>query len=85
MTQMIRDIIEIVEYSSLDSVIDQLVTLKNSLPDGSEAELQVKGDEIFGRKLCISFLRPHTPEEAECYARYQHVAAAQPQAVGIAA
>lgn len=84
MTQMVRDIIEIVEYSSLDSVIDRLVELKKSLPEGAEAELQVKGDEVFGRKLCISFLRPHTPEEAECYARYQHVAA-QSQAMGIAA
>jgi len=30
----------------------------------------MKGDDIFGRLLCVSYFRPQTAEEAECDARY---------------
>jgi len=30
----------------------------------------MRGDDIFGRHLSISYLRPQTAEEAECDARY---------------
>ena len=70
MSRMIKDFIEIGDYASLDSLIEQLSELRDSLPDGAEAELKMRGDDVFGRHLCIGFLRPQTAEEAECEARY---------------
>ncbi|MBP6030370.1 MAG: hypothetical protein KA533_02965 [Sphingobium sp.] len=83
MTHMVRDFVDIVDHSSLEAVINTLVALRDSLPDGADAELRVKGDEVFGRKLSVSFLRPHTPEEADCFARYQNLSTAP--VVGLAA
>ena len=70
MSRMIKDFIEISDYASLDSLIEQLSELRDSLPDGAEAELKMRGDDVFGRHLCIGFLRAQTIEEAEREARY---------------
>lgn len=70
MTKFVRDFVEVPEYSSLDALIDTLVSLRDGLPPGSEATLRLQGDDIFGRKLSISYLRSQTAEEAECDARY---------------
>lgn len=70
MSRLIKDYVEISDYASLDSLIEQLSELRDRLPDPAEAELRMRGDDIFGRHLCIGFLRPQTAEEAECEARY---------------
>ena len=44
--------------------------LRDGLPDGSEAELRLRGDEVFGRRITISYLRDQTDEEAEFDRRY---------------
>ena len=44
--------------------------LREALPEGAEADLRMRGDDIFGRRLSISFLRPQTQDEAACDARY---------------
>jgi hypothetical protein len=66
----VKDFIEISEYTSLDDLIKYLITIRDSLPPDSEPELKIRGDEIFGHRLTISFLRELTPEEAEREARY---------------
>ena len=70
MTRRIREFVEIADRSSLDEVIDTLVALRNKLPPDSDPILRMQGDEVFGRRLSISFLRPQTQEEAACDARY---------------
>ena len=76
----VKDFIEISEYTSLDDVIRFLEIIRESLPDGCEPELKIRGDEIFGHRLTISFLRQLTAEEAEREARYTGVALPEPDA-----
>jgi hypothetical protein len=70
MSRRVRDFIEISDYTSLDSLIRTLVAVRDSLPAEAEPELKLRGDDIFGRRLTISYLRELTAEEAECNARY---------------
>lgn len=70
MSRKVKEFIEIKEYVSLDALIEKLIEVRDSLPDASEAEVKMKGDDVFGRQLSISFFRPQTAEEAECDARY---------------
>lgn len=70
MGRRVRDFIEISDYTSLDGLIKTLVAIRDSLPAEAEPELKLRGDDVFGRRLTISYLRELTPEEAECDARY---------------
>jgi hypothetical protein len=70
MSRKIREFIEIKDYTSLDALIAKLNEIRDNLPEGSEPQVKMKGDDVFGRTLCISFFRPQTAEEAECDARY---------------
>jgi hypothetical protein len=70
MSRRIKDYIEIKDHATLDDLIDRLIDLRNALPEDAEAELRLRGDDIFGRKLSISYLRELTQEEADCEARY---------------
>jgi hypothetical protein len=66
----VKDFIEISDYTSLEDLIRYLKTIRDSLPPEHEAELNIRGDEVFGRRLTISYLRDQTPEEADLEARY---------------
>jgi hypothetical protein len=68
-TRRVREFIEIRDFASLDDLIDRLTAIRASLPKDAEAELRMKGDDIFGRKLSISYMRGQTAEEAACDAR----------------
>ena len=70
MGRRVRDFIEISDYTSLDSLINTLVAIRDNLPAEAEPELKLRGDDVFGRRLTISYLRELTVEEAECDARY---------------
>jgi hypothetical protein len=70
MSRKVRQFVEIKDYASLDELISRLVEIRDSLPEEAEPQVKMKGDDIFGRLLCVSFLRPQTVEEAECDARY---------------
>lgn len=70
MPRRVKDFIEISEFTSLDDLIRFLHIIRDSLPADSEAELKVRGDDIFGHRLTISFLRELTPEEAALEAKY---------------
>ena len=70
MSRMIKDYVEIGDHASLDSLIERLTELRDSLPPAAEAELRIRGDDVFGRHLCIGFMRPLTAEEAACEGRY---------------
>jgi hypothetical protein len=70
MSKMVKEFIEVKDVSSLDQLIEQLIAVRDSLPDGGGAEVKMRGDDIFGRQLSVAYFRPQTQEEAECDARY---------------
>lgn len=70
MPRRVKNFIEISEYTSIDDLIRYLKTIRDNLPPQHDAELTIRGDDVFGRRLTISYLREQTPEEAELEARY---------------
>lgn len=70
MGRRVKDFIEISDYTSLDALINVLTAIRDSLPEDAEPELKLRGDDIFGRRLTITYLRELTSEEAECETRY---------------
>jgi len=70
MGRRVKDFIEISEYTSLDQLINTLTAIRDSLPAQAEPELRMKGDDVFGRRLSISYFRELNAEEAACEARY---------------
>lgn len=70
MSRLVKDYVEIGDHASLDSLIERLSALRDSLPPSAQAELKMRGDDIFGRHLCIGYLRPLTADEAACEGRY---------------
>jgi len=70
MTRRVKEFVDIEDHSSLDDLIDRLVELRDGLPPEADAELKLRGDEVFGRRISISYFRAQTDEEAECEKRY---------------
>lgn len=70
MSRLIKDFVEVGDHASLDDLITRLTEIRDSLPPSAEAEIRLRGDDVFGRHLSIGFLRPLTPEEAACEGRY---------------
>lgn len=70
MTRMVRDYVQVGAYASLDQFIEQLAAIRDSLPAEAEAQVQVRGDDYYGRHFAIAFNRPLTPAEAEMEGRY---------------
>jgi hypothetical protein len=74
MSRRVKEFIDIEDHSSLDSLIEKLTELRDSLPQESEAELRLRGDDVFGHRITISYLRDQTAEEAERERRYADAA-----------
>src|SRR4051794_10107712 len=66
----VKDFIDISEYTSLEDLIRYLETIRDNLPADHAAELKIRGDEVFGRRLTITYFRELTPEEVELEAKY---------------
>ena len=52
--------------------------IRDNLPPNHEAELKIRGDDVFGRRLTITYFRDQTQEEAELEAKYSEPAAEDP-------
>jgi hypothetical protein len=74
----VKDFIDISEYTSLDDLIRYLQAIRDGLPPEHEAELKIRGDDVFGRRLTITYFREQTPEEAELEAKYSAEQAEDP-------
>ena len=70
MKRRVKEFVEIVDHVSLDDLIEKLAEVRASLPQASEAELRLRGDEVFGHRITISYFREQTAEEAEIEKRY---------------
>lgn len=70
MPRRVKDFIDISEFTSLDDLIRYLETIRDNLPDGHDAEMKIRGDEVFGKRLTITYSREQTPDEAALEAKY---------------
>ena len=70
MPRRIKDHFEIRDYSSLDELIGSLMALRKRLPADAEAEMKLRGDDVFGRTLTIAYFREQTAEEEALERRY---------------
>ena len=66
----VKDFIDISEYTSLDDLIRYLATIRDNLPPEHQAELKIRGDDVFGRRLTITYFREQTAEEMELESKY---------------
>ena len=74
MKRRVKDFIDIADHVPLDELIQKLAELRDSLPETAEAELRLRGDEVFGQRITISYFREQTDEEAEIEKRYAEAA-----------
>ena len=74
MKRRVKEFVDIVDHVSLDDLIEKLAGIRDGLPQGSEAELRLRGDEVFGHRITISYFRDQTKEEAEIEKRYADAA-----------
>ena len=70
MPRRVKDFIDISEYTSLNDLIRYLETIRDNLPAEHEAELKIRGDDVFGRRLTITYFRDQTADEADLHAKY---------------
>ena len=70
MSRRVKDYVEVADHVSIDELIEKLTTIRDALPEECDAELRLRGDEVFGRRITISYFRPQTDEEAEIEKRY---------------
>ena len=85
MSRRVKEFIDIGEHISLDELIAKLTEIRDGLPAGAEAELRLRGDEIFGRRITITYFRDQTEEEAELEKRYSESAPRQRKKLRIVA
>jgi hypothetical protein len=74
MSRRVKEFVEIADHVSLDELIEKLAGIRDSLPQDCDAELRLRGDEVFGRRITISYFRAQTEEEAEVEKRYAEAA-----------
>jgi hypothetical protein len=70
MSRRVKEFVDVDDQLSIDELIQKLTEIRDSLPADADAELRLRGDEIFGHRLTISYFREQTPEEAELDERY---------------
>jgi len=70
MKRQVKEFIEIRDLHSLDELIALLSDVRDTLPQGTETKLKLRGDDVFGRHLSISYLRDQSREEQELEDRY---------------
>ena len=70
MRRLTKDFIEISDHTSLDMLIKTLVTIRDNLDEHAQPELKLRGDDVFGRRLSISYFREISEEQAAIEARY---------------
>ena len=70
MSRRIKEFLDIGDHETLDQLIAKLAELRDSLDEDAEAELRLRGDDVFGRRITITYFRDQTAEEAEIERRY---------------
>ena len=60
MSRRVKEFVDIEDHLELDALIGRLCELRESLPADADPELRLRGDEVFGRRITISYFRPLT-------------------------
>ena len=74
MSRRVKEFVDVEDHVSIDELIGRLAEIRDSLPENADAELRLRGDEVFGHRLTITYFREQTPEEAEVEKRYADAA-----------
>ena len=74
MSRRVKEFIDIEDQSSLDELIARLTQIREGLPEDCDAELKLRGDDIFGHRITIAYSRQQTAEEIELEERYAEAA-----------
>jgi hypothetical protein len=70
MSRRVKEYVDVEDHVSIDDLIEKLAAIRDGLPNDSNAELRLRGDEIFGHRITISYFRAQTKEEAAVEKRY---------------
>ena len=70
MSRRVKEFVDISDHVSIDELIEKLSAIRDILPEDAAAELRLRGDEVFGHRITISYFRPQTAEEADVEKRY---------------
>ena len=70
MSRRVKDFVDVKDHVSIDDLIHKLTEIRDSLPEDAGAELRLRGDDVFGHRITVSYFRDQTEEEAEIERRY---------------
>ena len=70
MSRRVKEFVDIMDQVSIDDLIGKLIEIRDNLPPDAEAELRLRGDDVFGHRITITYFRDQTEEEMECERRY---------------
>ena len=73
MSRRVKEFVDVADHLSIDELIERLTAIRNQLPSDADPELRLRGDEVFGHRMTISYLREQTPEEADIENRYEYI------------
>lgn len=74
MSRRVKEFVDVPDHVSIDELIHKLSEIRDSLPEEAGAELRLRGDDVFGRRITVSYFREQTEEEAEIERRYAEAA-----------
>ena len=74
MSRRVKEFVEVADQVSIDELIEKLSEIRNGLPRDADAELRLRGDDVFGHRITISYFRKQTKEEAAVEKRYAEAA-----------
>ena len=55
MSRRVKEFVDVPDHVSIDDLISKLAQIRDSLPEGAEAELRLRGDEVFGHRITVSY------------------------------
>lgn len=74
MSRRVKEFVDVGDHLSIDELIEKLGEIRDGLPEGADAELRLRGDDVFGHRITISYFRDQTAEEAQLEQRYNEQA-----------
>lgn len=74
MGRRVKEFVEVADHASIDDLIQKMTEVRAGLPADANAELRLRGDEVFGHRITISYFREQTAEEAALEQRYSDAA-----------
>jgi hypothetical protein len=70
MSRRVKEFVDVGDHLPIDELIGKLSEIRDGLPEDAEAELRLRGDDVFGHRITISYFREQTTEEADLDQRY---------------